>query len=75
MGREFTLNGTYKLMDGGTHGAIQLHQIHKTQSGVRGYCQETLQNKNIHKYKLQMIYFRNYTGTPIHLLAQFLQIP
>ena len=31
--------------------------------------------KNIHKYKLQIIYFRNYTGTPTDLLAQFLQIP
>ena len=36
------------------------------------YSQETLQNKNIHEYKLQMIYSRNYTGTPTHLLAQFL---
>ena len=39
------------------------------------YSQETLQNKNIHKYKLQMIYFRDNTRTPTHLLAQFLQIP
>ena len=39
------------------------------------YSQETLQYKNIYKYKLQMIYSRNYTGTPTHLLAQFLQIP
>ena len=39
------------------------------------YSQETLQYKNIPKYKSQMIYFRNYTGTPSHLLAQFLQNP
>ena len=39
------------------------------------YSQETLQNKNIHKYKPQMIYSGNYTGTPTHLLAQFLQNP
>ena len=39
------------------------------------YSQENLQNKNIHEYKPQMIYSRNYTGTPMQLLAQFLQIP
>ena len=42
---------------------------------VDRYSQETLQYKNIHKYKAQMIYFRNCTGTPTHLLAQFLQVP
>ena len=39
-------------------------------------CTDTvkkLQNKNIHKYKLQMIYFKNYTGTPTHLL-EFLEV-
>ena len=46
----------------------------KTQLGNFGYSQKTLQNKNIHKYKIQMIYFWNYTGTPAHLLAQFLEI-
>ena len=39
------------------------------------YSQETLQCKNIHKYKPQMIYFRNCTVTPTHLLAQFLRVP
>ena len=44
--------------------AVEIHN-------QKWYSQETLQNKNIHKYKLQMVYFTNYTGTPTYLLVQF----
>ena len=47
--------------------AVEIHN-------QKWYSQEFLQKKNIHKYKIQMVYFTNYTGTPTYLLVQFLQI-
>ena len=62
----------------GVTNTVELPRYSESQDTVEldiRYSQETVQNKNIHKYKPQMIYFRNYTGTPTHLLAQFLQNP
>ena len=74
MGREFTFNGSYEFRKGGSADTVDTIIVDRY-TGIGEYSQETLQNKNIYKHKSQMIYSRNYTGTPTHLLVQFLQIP